>query len=352
MKTLINDDYSKDYLYHYTTDSKLCEYIAISKTLKFSSISNTNDPKEKFLPNVKINYKKKYFNNQFQTIVQINELAYKIMQDYKLLCFCQADEKNDSKGYDKPRMWAQYANDHKGCCIVLNKNKFEETLKHLKSVQKISDFEHKTVKYCNIKIPEFDFNPPEMRWGAQKWSNLNPEIKVYIKNNIDYFLFTKNQDWKNENEYRYLIFNDNNNDIFVSIENSIEGIIFGYNFPKLMLEKMIEVFDDTSIKTTQLIWENGYPKITKVWDSFYNYQVDKLKEKFHNFLFQFSLFNDIEFNSYQDIENKHYNIPDKIKKDIYGIHIKLLNFDKKKINNFEVSNIENKIKKIKEFLGK
>ena len=73
------------------------------------------------------------------------------------------------------------------------------------------------------------------------------ENKNYLKNHIkEYkknFLFSKKLDWRDENEFRIVIFYENRNRIYMPINNAIEGVIIGDKFPRLYIPVLKKLID-------------------------------------------------------------------------------------------------------------
>ena len=133
-------------IYHYTKiESGL--NILFEKKICLNDIGKTNDPRESRpweLPPLQ-SFGNQNNPNKEKIIEEANEMIRndipKVMRDeWKVVCFTLDAENydplwNDSKalydalinpGYARPRMWAQYAEDHKGMCLLLDKNLFEK----------------------------------------------------------------------------------------------------------------------------------------------------------------------------------------------------------------------------------
>lgn len=258
-------DNVNQYIYHYTNERSLLEFIVPTKKLRFGKLENTNDPMEYFSYKPGISYSK--YDKNYEEIVGIIDSE---RNKYKIIAFCK-DQSNlrHGRGYSKPRMWAQYGNLHRGACIVLDKMKFETTLKNNFK----SSFYSKEISYIETEQHELEFTLGE---------NVEAETACFVKDNINQLLFTKSSDWINENEMRYAIYSRKEYE-FISIENSIVGIIFGHKCPELIMEKVIEEFSE--IETSRLTWKNGYPSYCGINNGYSGY----LRNQIHyNFIFYFS----------------------------------------------------------------
>lgn len=258
-------DNANQYIYHYTNEISLMEFIVPAKKLRFGMLENTNDPMEYYSYKPSIGF----FNND-KSYEELVTMIDDERNKYKVIAFCKDQSPSVyERGYSKPRMWAQYGHLHRGVCIVLDKKKFEDTIKR--------NFPN---SYIYNEITYNEIEPKELQFKYDK--NVEAEIAIFVKNNIDQLLFTKSKDWMTENEVRYAIYSENEYE-FISIEDSIAGIVFGHSCPELIMEKVIEEFPD--IETTRLTWKNGYPSYCGINNGYSGY----LRNQIHyNFIFYFS----------------------------------------------------------------
>lgn len=134
------------------------------------------------------------------------------------------------RGFSYPRMWAQYANNNKGVCIIFNKKKLLEEIKKYYNL-----IEHNSIRYVNF-FDLFEFN--EKRINEYKKTVLEKEDSKdvlnfinFLKNNKSYIAlnyFRKSKDWYNEREYRILLTTSKETPMFINnIVDYIEGFVIG-----------------------------------------------------------------------------------------------------------------------------
>lgn len=257
-----------EYLYHYTSEYIVSEKICSEDLLQIGNIKNTNDPKEKNIPSIKLEYYVNALQCEFESIM---ESIYEELKKYKIVCFCKDAiiDNRPVRGYSKPRMWAQYANKHRGCCLVLSRVEFEKTL----AESNLEYFLGKDISYNNyLEKPSFILKDDK---------NIEEKIKVFVRDNIDWFLFSKNVDWQSENEKRYIVYSNNEKE-FINIRKSLVAIVFGSETPYHNFKGIIEHFD--SIETTRLHWSNGIPSYTSIYLSYEDYLYKQLGFKFLPYL--------------------------------------------------------------------
>ena len=268
MKTIFNSLESTDqFLYHYTTREILFENIIPSGMLKMGLFGSTNDPKES---------KEWYFgiecigDNPIQAIKieeefqnKINSLAKK---HYKVSCFTKDKEKEASnsfsifhRGFAHSRMWAQYADNHKGVCLILDKNNLHETIH--KELGQIGKIWHGTVKYENkpaINIEEFKTTYEEINSNG-----IESTARKHLEMFYNKLFFHKVKDWSDENEYRYLLFSNDSKQHYFSITNSIKGICLGVDFNEIYIYSILPFCKENNVDVAKIQWHNSEPHVSR-----------------------------------------------------------------------------------------
>ena len=144
-------------------------------------------------------------------------------------------------------MWATYGQNHAGICFVIDDGKFKEENAEL-------------IKEYNIIDGKVEYNYDTFRGIPSTQSVVGLENLKKTKNitwqdlkNDDYFIkrrfFTKNPDWEGEFEYRFLTFSRDNNDIMLSIKDSLTMVICGIRFSKYYAPALINLFSKDKIYT-------------------------------------------------------------------------------------------------------
>ena len=171
-------------LYHYTSLSGFMGIIG-DETIRFSELKNSNDLRE-----------------------SLNKCGY------KYVCFCLGDK---NRGFDKPRMWAQYGDNNNGVCIGFNLSKLIDF-----NIDK--SIEHFRIVYKQAKDLKFgEYNSKES-------------------------LRLKQIDWMQEKEYRFI---SNIEDGLYFNKDCIDSIYLGWNIKDIDLVKNVGV--NSKIKGMMLV---------------------------------------------------------------------------------------------------
>ena len=316
------------YIYHFTNTKSLLG-ILDSASLKFGNIENTNDPKEYLGPDFSISYW-----NGFGFIEDSMKFKHKVrnaIREYKMLCFCR---EGIARGYMRPKMWAQYGEMHEGCCLIFDKGLFEK-----KAFSSIKCEKYKGRIYYDAE----NKGKIELEIGR---NNDEDEIAIerFIKENMRYLLFTKSYDWKNEEEYRYIIKSCDEEKLYVDIEPAIVGVVFGHKFSNTLREKVIEYFESDK-EYIEINWSNGLCSVNRRWKNYKDYLLRKINDTYsYNLL---KLGND--YNVLGENVNKAFEsmLERKIiDKDQYSSLMNINKSIKKPYNEFTVDSLNNLMKEI------
>jgi hypothetical protein len=125
-------------------------------------------------------------------------------------------------------MWAQYGDNSRGFCLILDKEQLGIRIKDL-----AADPSH--LLPGNIDYPpwiELIEGGVELPYGEKREGKIG-DVFQYVNQNsvLESVYFRKNIDWIGESEYRWLLFSETFEDIFVSIEGVVKAVVLGWKFP-------------------------------------------------------------------------------------------------------------------------
>ena len=171
-------------------------------TLLPSSFGNLNDMNEGNVNNMNM-------NNNF--LVMYNAEKY-IKDRCRILSFSQNYDIGGfgQEGTNHPAMWAHYAENSNGVCIVLDKDAFVKKNKEVlgKHFYKFEDIVYDIFNTPNDEVINYKANTPE----------------EFIMNNWKALFFMKHKDWENEDEHSLFIMDYNGK---LSIDGCIKYIVLG-----------------------------------------------------------------------------------------------------------------------------
>lgn len=259
------------YIYHYTSFSKL-KLILENLQLRFNFYSSTNDPKENKqwsvslkddylgLINKETNKKRKseLINDVINFHDSRKEYIDNLKNNYQLLCFaldrdCKKEKSYLHRGFANSNLWAHYGDNHRGVCLIIEKEKFDESFGNLQNCDLLDS---KKVKYCN---EVYEGNPRHLSYSNLKEFGLKDRISKYFDNQIDYLFFQKTDYWQSEYEFRYALKSMMNNHIFINIKNSLKGFVYGENTINTDKKYLNNFCNEEKIPMYGMDWTNGYP---------------------------------------------------------------------------------------------
>ena len=259
----ISQKNSNEYIYHYTKSETATDFILKNKNLRFSAFNETNDPKETkdwlLIPDT----------NEGRDLTQYTpEYLSKRLNPYfkestRLLCFSKDQELTGNhledtpkRGFCKPRMWAQYAGNHTGICLIFDSERFTKNF-HDKFYDKEYTYNH--VDYYDRLLADTQLEQAYMinidylgEKGDRDYSN-----EHLFKFNKRLF-FEKAKDWENENEFRFAIF-ECNEELYFEYRNSLRGIVFGQDCKESNVKRIVELTKNDGIQYRKLRWRNCTP---------------------------------------------------------------------------------------------
>ncbi|KTD32344.1 hypothetical protein Lmor_2282 [Legionella moravica] len=226
----INELYTTDYVAHYTKAQIAIKSILPNQTIKLGNALSVNDPYEN-----KLSWFEDDCSTNAKDYVFDRDEAKKILgQRIKLFCTtrCKLENENEIFSYihglknsyfSIPSMWAHYGDNHAGVCLIFDKEILNEQIKKGRSDQ-----------FLSKKVEYEDYTPhlsAEVNRSNLKTYLENPKIfnefcYPYIK---DVF-FKKNICWSYEDEYRWLLLTENEDELLVNYQNSLKALVLGADF--------------------------------------------------------------------------------------------------------------------------
>jgi hypothetical protein len=265
-------------VFHYTKKSTALEKILFDKKIKISQFEFTNDPretKERLFHFISLGDEHKDATDRIR-----RETVRIIKQEWKVFCVSQHHPKlnpphasildthevlnpNDSSslyfntfmaGSYRPRMWAQYAENHQGLCIKFNGVKLDN---------RIRDQLGGSCKICCGEVIYSDqWLLEPLMVDLDKFlesDHLTRELRSYILKKYERLFLLKAKDRETEYEFRWLVYSEKNSAEYVSIEGVIEEVLVGVDFPKAYEPSLIRMCQELKVPAGRMIWVNGVP---------------------------------------------------------------------------------------------
>lgn len=264
---------------HFTKAETAIEKILSGKKLKIGQLRYTNDPRESrtnepllfHRSDLPINTDPKGIELKSQIHIASERIQ---LDEWKVLCVSlhrPRIKSNDShydiynlhvrNGYSNPAMWAHYAENHKGVCLILNGKILHQNIQN--------ELGHKC-KIFNSKV-HYSINSNLTGTPAISIRSLDINVEDAVRTHFYIYwqelFFHKHPSWEYEKEYRWLLHSTEKSDQFVSIQKAIKAVIVGSDFPKELESKLIVLCKELSIPAGKMDWFNGiaYPKLDSIY---------------------------------------------------------------------------------------
>jgi len=195
-----------DALFHYSKRNTALEKILSQNCFKLFRLLDTNDPKE---------YKARllgvsgwnWSNDTEPLIHEAHNHSDALLRKHSYFCSVTENKfsvnKLHSHGYLKPRMWAQYGEDHYGVCLIFSKQKLINAISDSIDKNKFCIF-YDSISYRNV---EYNSRSRTLSINGDSFNNKTPfQIAFeHIKNHYNDLFFMKDPDYKDENEFRIVV---------------------------------------------------------------------------------------------------------------------------------------------------
>lgn len=251
---------SDNIVYHYTKLDTAIKYILFNKSLKFSDRQLSNDPIERDIPLIfKSNGLEDYMLTD-EIIFFANRLEQQVrtyINQSKQICFCKNNKDYNTRqkeyyGFLKPRMWDQYADQYKGICLALKKDKLNENDDSSHDINYLTYDEINSISF-KIKLDEI------VEKGLK-------EFERSYKERLNKYLFYKHTDYQNENELRIHRVSENKNDEYINISDAIVGVFMPADTDVFSQKILKEYRDQINFELFHVNWSSGHVQINNSKD--------------------------------------------------------------------------------------
>ena len=257
------------YVCHYTKAATAIQFILKDKRLLLGNYNKTNDPKESK------NWEFNLGTNEERSLSKYNmkelsaSLSSNLKNKTKIACFSMdtgplsGNHLKDifNRGFCKPRMWAQYCEKHTGVCLVFD---------HQKLINKIKEsFEdgylvlQGSVIYKNRNIVPNLYSADDQQYmiNVDRLDKVGMEAYTldHLMSHYKRLFFEKMMDWRDETEWRCVIFSETIDEVYIDIQDSLTGIIFGDCTEEKDIKAIMDMSKSLDLKYIGLKWKNCSP---------------------------------------------------------------------------------------------
>ncbi|HLY22255.1 MAG TPA: DUF2971 domain-containing protein [bacterium] len=257
------------YLYHYTSIETALSHILPQGALRLGPFTKTNDPREsKDWKFVFVSYKNAFAEVSEEERARLaREAAQLAKNTCKVLCLTEDDERAvgggiDSiywRGFCRPRMWAQYADKHRGICLIFDRAQLRESI--MTSLEASSVLFERSVEYHNrSSAPPPSKGPFFLNLDSMRSDGPERTIRKHISEYWRELFFEKALDWQDEKEFRWVVWDLTHSEHFVNFGSALRGIVVGPEFDDRLLPGLGDYVARYDLYLCRLDWNNGVPQ--------------------------------------------------------------------------------------------
>lgn len=248
------------WLAHYSTADKVFGKILPSAQLLMNSYKDMRDPVENQDLTFSVTPKEPKANKKTYGLADlarghpVTRALNQVRDGGRIASLTRDDDKQAGTFgccWARPRMWEQYADEHRGACLVFNRDRFRAAFYALdpKGVPFDND-----VTYSEAGIADWH---PE---GPDDIEDRKAVLDFMFKHTTELF-FTKTEDWRTEHEYRVLLFptKDTGDMCFLPYADALEAVVVGAHFPDWALAGAQEQCDEAGVDLRRIGWTRGRP---------------------------------------------------------------------------------------------
>lgn len=260
---------SESYLYHYTSADIALKYIIANRTLQLGSYVGTNDPKESKVWEFNLGTNGASDLGSYKMTEMSEWLSVALKGKAKIACFSMDSRELSGnhlqdifrRGFSKPRMWAQYGDKHAGVCLVFDRKRLIELVEEEFSLKHL--VLSGPVTYTNREvIPNF-YDPDDQQYtiNLDHLEKVGREayVKDHLRTHYKRLFFEKMEDWRDESEWRFVVFSKSSKNCYLDYKDSLVGIVFGENASEKDIQDIVDATETWGIRCMGLKWKNCSP---------------------------------------------------------------------------------------------
>ena len=256
-------------VYHYTSRNTAFEKIVSSRQLRFNPFIDMKDPRESTMWTFVLMSSKPIPDATCMSLfkpVSDNDVTDAVKYGCKLLCFSQDNARRTSnypnslsgRGFFLSRMWSQYGQGHSGVCFAFDRDELDRTI-----TEELG--EERRIYRGSVEYTENELEIHQAL-GFDADTILDHGLDAAVERHLDLFyeklFLQKDADWRDENEYRWIIKTQDMKPEYVSITSSIRGIFLGIDFPTVYESLAVKCAKELKTPLYRVKWHNGKSKLS------------------------------------------------------------------------------------------
>ena len=243
-------------VYHYTPAQTAADHILTSMSLRMGSFEHLNDPREAKMWPFKF-----YARTAEPFDRDLFRLATEFVTKRSLIMCCSGNASTVSQaddhfgfGYAHPRMWAQYAEKHRGVCLALDRAELDTSVRETARDRQVfaGSVEYHETNYGSATGVADPYSVAYLEDVAR--ADLATVMEPHIARHQRDLFFTKHADWRDEWEYRWVVRSSDDEPLLVPITRALRGVLIGHDCPPDLLERIVSVCSKQQVPVHRIFW--------------------------------------------------------------------------------------------------
>jgi len=266
------------YLYHYTSPAT-AKLILDGQMLRMGPFSETNDPREtqEWFPSMSVRNGTDI--NHVDWLRLVREIDQSMRSRVQLSCFTEDRDSGDPqgalwnfhRGWARARMWQQYAGDHAGLCLILDRAQWKKDVdSHPGALNTDPEtgfaplLVHGPVDYEDLPVGS---DGESLHYSIEEIEREGASVVAsrQARENVNALFLRKNTDWKSECEFRSVAIGLTE-PLFVSLVGSLRGIVVGQRCSTDLVDQARLVLASVGRESAigRCHWQKGAPNVLPV----------------------------------------------------------------------------------------
>ena len=246
---------SENCVYHYTSAARCAEDILPSMSLRMGSFAGLNDPREaktwpfRFYSRDGSGFHRDLFNE-----------ATEIVTQQSLMLSCSRNNPEGDRhdqlrlGFAHPRMWAQYANGHRGVCLALDIAALDTAVRETAAARPV---------FCGpvdyLQSGHAPIGPEGDPYGIVYLEDIESRglqamIDSLVMQYHRHLFFTKHLDWRDEWEFRWVVRSKDGQPLFVPIATALRAVFVGQDCCSDDFGRLLTLCRSAGIPVHRVYW--------------------------------------------------------------------------------------------------
>jgi hypothetical protein len=244
------------YAYHYTTANAAFGHILSGRELRFNRLADMRDPVENkdwvqvlFPP----------LSWSVQDMLRWEETTRNLIHETRVLSLTLDSSEvgrrpEHARGYARPRMWEQYAENHCGACLVFDLECLRAQVEL--GVARFRRAISGEVVYSDSPLPNHETARSLDAKGLiiAGSGDYKCGLEAHIDEHSQELFFRKLTDWSTESEYRFVVLDGSASETVVPFGNTLRAVILGEQFPEWQISAAAEACRAADVDLRQIRW--------------------------------------------------------------------------------------------------